>query len=87
MRCWLILGLVLLWGGVVVLAWDVWQGWHLTPDVPLDVLINQARTRMDHSLWFVLVVVPYGVLLVTRALWWVLRHDTDPDLLDRDNGR
>jgi hypothetical protein len=30
MRYWLILGLLILWGGLVALAWDVWQGWRLT---------------------------------------------------------
>jgi len=49
MRCWLLLGLLILWGGVVALAWDVWQGWRLTPDVPLDMLLEAARTRVDHS--------------------------------------
>lgn len=86
MRCWLLLGLLILWGGVVALAWEVWQGWPPTPDVPLDVLLHQARTRVDHSLWYILVVVPYGVLLCTRAIWWVLRQETDTARLDRGNG-
>jgi hypothetical protein len=76
-QCWLILGLLILWGGVMALAWDVWQGWRLQPAVPLDVLLNQARTRVDHSLWYLLVVLPYGVLLCTRAIWWVLRQDSE----------
>jgi hypothetical protein len=86
MRLWLLLGLLLMWGGALALGWDVWQGWHRTPDASLDVLLHQARTRVDHSFWFQLVGIPYGLLMCTRALWWVLRHDTAKDLLDRGNG-
>jgi hypothetical protein len=82
-RYWLILGLLILWGGVVALAWDVWQGWPPTPDVPLDVLLTQARTRVDHSPWYMLVALLYGVLLCTRVAWCVLRHDTDMDRAER----
>ena len=83
MRCWLLLGLLLLWGGALALGWDVWQGWHRTPDASLAVLVHQARTRVDHSLWFLLVGMPYSLLLCTRMLWCVLRHDPDKDLLER----
>lgn len=83
MRCWLLLGLLILWGGVVALAWDVWQGWPPTPDVPLDVLLHHARTRVDHSRWYILVMVPYGALVCTRAIWWVLRQDTELERLER----
>jgi len=74
-------GLVLLGGGLVVIAagLDVYRHWHLTPPAgwPLttrhDVLITRAdQTRWADQGWWWPTVIAALAVLTLLALWWLL---------------
>jgi hypothetical protein len=76
-----LLGLVLLGGGLLVLAGgaDIYQRWNLTPPTgwplttPQDVLIPRAdQTRWTDQGWWWPTVIAGPALLMLLALWWLL---------------
>ncbi|GGO99641.1 alkaline shock response membrane anchor protein AmaP [Wenjunlia tyrosinilytica] len=76
-----LLGLVLLGGGLLVLAGgaDIYRRWNLTPPAgwplttPQDVLIPRAdQTRWLDQGWWWPTVIAALILIMLLALWWLL---------------
>jgi hypothetical protein len=76
MRCWVLVGLALLWGGFL---WIIWEWWHFAAPASATLAeslaqIRHAQRSVERSFWGTLVATMFGMLAVTRFAWCWLRQ-------------
>ena len=75
MRCWVLIGIALAWGGTL---WVIWDWWHAV--APASATLEETVAQIRHAQHSVervfvgiLVATVYGLLAGTRFVWCWLR--------------